>query len=67
MVDDRLRGRVMGFYSLVFMGLLPVGNLLVGQVAHRVGVVTTVTLCAGVTAACSVAALLLFPRVRRLE
>lgn len=67
MVEDRLRGRVMGFYTLVFMGLLPVGSLLVGQVAAHIGAVTTVTLCSGLTAACAVAVWALSPRVRALQ
>jgi MFS family permease len=32
---DRLRGRVMSVYSLVFLGMMPLGNLMAGAVAHR--------------------------------
>ncbi len=41
---DHLRGRVMGFYSLVVLGLAPIGNLLVGWVAETLGVATAVGL-----------------------
>lgn len=36
--DDRHRGRVMSFYSMIFIGLSPIGSFLVGGVAARVGV-----------------------------
>jgi MFS family permease len=41
---DYLRGRVMGFYSLVVLGFAPVGNLLVGWVAEISGVAVAVGL-----------------------
>jgi len=37
---DRLRGRVMGFYSLVVLGLAPFGSLQVGWFAEHFGVRT---------------------------
>ena len=36
-VPDHLRGRVMGFYSFVFVGLAPFGAFLVGLVAEHYG------------------------------
>ena len=39
---DHLRGRVMGFYSFVFVGMAPFGAFLFGVVAERVGVPTTI-------------------------
>lgn len=42
-VDDLVRGRVVGLFLLAFGGLFPVGSLLAGTVADRVGVgVTTI-------------------------
>jgi MFS family permease len=41
---DHLRGRVMGFYSLVVLGFAPIGNLLVGWVAETLGVAMAVGL-----------------------
>jgi MFS family permease len=42
MVPDQLRGRVMGVYSMVIMGMAPFGGLLAGVVADRMGAPTTV-------------------------
>jgi predicted MFS family arabinose efflux permease len=39
--DDRYRGRVMSFYSMIFIGLSPVGNFLAGGLASRFGVAWT--------------------------
>jgi MFS family permease len=41
-VDDDKRGRVMSFYSLSFMGMVPLGSLLAGGLASLVGVQWTV-------------------------
>jgi len=40
---DALRGRVMALYSMVFMGMAPVGALLSGSLAHVIGARATVT------------------------
>jgi MFS family permease len=37
MVPDALRGRVMAVYSMMFMGMAPLGSLLAGSVADRTG------------------------------
>jgi MFS family permease len=34
-VDDSLRGRVAGFYTLAFLGIAPLGNLAAGALAER--------------------------------
>ena len=47
-VPDELRGRVMGIYSLMFMGGGPIGSLLVGEVASWTSEPMTALLCAGV-------------------
>lgn len=36
-IDDRLRGRVMSFYSMMVVGMFPVGSLLAGALAERIG------------------------------
>jgi len=36
-VDDRLRGRVAGFYTLAFLGVAPLGHMATGAVAGAVG------------------------------
>ncbi len=44
MVPDELRGRVMSVYSMMFMGLAPVGSLLAGTIAGIVGPAETVAI-----------------------
>jgi MFS family permease len=65
MVPDRLRGRVMSFYSMSLMGMTPFGSLLAGAVAARIGAPATV----GIGGLLCVAAASLFgaqvPRLRR--
>jgi len=36
-VDDRMRGRVMAYYSMAFLGMLPLGALLAGAIADALG------------------------------
>jgi MFS family permease len=45
-VPDELRGRVMGIYTLVFFGMGPIGALLSGLLAARIGEVATIALAA---------------------
>jgi MFS family permease len=42
MVPDQLRGRVIAVYSMMFMGMMPVGGLLGGFFANQVGAPLTV-------------------------
>ncbi|HWQ54877.1 MAG TPA: hypothetical protein VN442_14420 [Bryobacteraceae bacterium] len=35
MTPDHLRGRVMAAYSMMFMGLAPLGSLIAGMLAAR--------------------------------
>ncbi|HET9307778.1 MAG TPA: MFS transporter [Candidatus Sulfotelmatobacter sp.] len=44
MVPDELRGRVMALYSMMFMGMAPVGALLGGALSDRLGAPLTVAL-----------------------
>ena len=43
-VEDRLRGRVAGFYTMAFLGVAPIGNLVAGALARAIGVETTFAL-----------------------
>jgi MFS family permease len=54
MVPDALRGRVMAVYSMMFMGMAPIGALLGGALADRLGAQTTVAIggLASVVGAC---------------
>jgi len=42
LVPDELRGRVMSIYTLTFFGFMPIGALLAGAVAERIGSPATV-------------------------
>jgi MFS family permease len=44
MVPDALRGRVMAVYSMMFMGMAPIGALLGGVLAERLGAPRTVAI-----------------------
>ncbi|MCM0760823.1 MFS transporter [Sporomusa sphaeroides DSM 2875] len=44
MVDDSMRGRVMSFYTMIVMGVGPIGSLLAGSLASQIGVVYTLVL-----------------------
>ncbi|MFZ0538734.1 MAG: MFS transporter [Candidatus Sulfotelmatobacter sp.] len=44
MVPDALRGRVMAVYSMMFMGMAPIGALLGGALADRLGAQLTVAI-----------------------
>jgi len=41
-VEERLRGRVMSFYTMAFFGTVPIGSLLGGIMADRYGAMNTV-------------------------
>jgi len=42
MVDDEMRGRVMSFYTMAFMGTVPFGGMLYGLLSDRITAPTTV-------------------------
>ncbi len=44
MIPDRLRGRVMSVYSMMFMGMAPIGALMAGSLAGPLGAPATVAL-----------------------
>jgi MFS family permease len=48
-VPDALRGRVMSVYTTVFAGATPIGSLLMGGLAGRIGVTATMALAGVVT------------------
>jgi MFS family permease len=56
LVDDHLRGRVMAFYTMAFFGTAPIGSLVAGVAADRIGARWTI----GIAGACSLAAGLWF-------
>ncbi|HEU4629173.1 MAG TPA: MFS transporter [Gemmatimonadaceae bacterium] len=42
LVEERLRGRVMAFYVMAFLGTAPLGSLLAGILASRIGAPATI-------------------------
>lgn len=64
MVPDRLRGRVMAVYSMMFMGMAPLGALMAGMLAHRMGAPITVALGGGVCIVGAAAFLVHLPAFR---
>ncbi|HET7104608.1 MAG TPA: MFS transporter [Terracidiphilus sp.] len=42
LVDEEMRGRVMSYYTMAFVGMAPFGNLLAGGLASRIGAPHTV-------------------------
>lgn len=66
-VPDALRGRVMSVYTLTFFGGMPLGSLLAGQLADRMGEPAVVLMNAGVIFLTAVVVWLALPSIRRLE
>jgi MFS family permease len=64
MVPDKLRGRVMAVYSMMFMGMPPIGALLEGSIADRLGPQITVVFGATVAVAGALVFGLRMPRMR---
>jgi MFS family permease len=64
MIPNELRGRVMAVYSMMFMGMAPIGALLAGSLAGWLGATTTV---AAGGAFCLVGGLLFLQRLPRLR
>ena len=64
MVPDRLRGRVMALYSMMFLGMAPFGALLAGVLANLMGAPATVALGGAVCIAGAVVFGLHLPKIR---
>ena len=65
-VPEALRGRVMSFYTVAFLGTAPIGSLFAGMAAERIGAPTTIALGG---AACLVGGAWFYstlPRLRQL-
>jgi MFS family permease len=64
MTPDHLRGRVMAVYSMMFMGMAPIGALLSGVLADRFGAPFTVAMGGVIAIAGSFAFGLRLPALR---
>ncbi|NTV14607.1 MAG: MFS transporter [Desulfobulbaceae bacterium] len=47
LVDDDKRGRIMSLFSMAFVGMTPIGSLMAGAVAARIGAPTTLLVGGG--------------------
>jgi MFS family permease len=63
-VPDHLRGRIMGFYSFVFVGMAPFGAFLFGVVAEHVGVAKTISIGGAIVALAVTVAAITVPTIR---
>ncbi len=66
LTPDALRGRVMSIYSFTFFGSMPIGALLVGTLAHKVGEPKAVVFNAAVTLIFATGIFFLMPKLRRM-
>jgi MFS family permease len=64
MVPDNLRGRVMAVYSMMFMGMAPIGALIAGSLAQRLGAPQTVMIGGAICVVSAAGFALRLPRLR---
>ena len=64
LVDEKMRGRVMSYYTMAFVGMAPFGSLLAGGMAHAIGAPRTV-IVSGV--ACIVGAIVFTTRLTAIR
>ena len=67
-VPDALRGRIMSMFTLVLMGAMPLGNILIGALAELIGTMRAVGVFgAALCAAVALIGFALFYRLRLRE
>ena len=65
-VDDQMRGRVMGLYTLTFFGFSPFGNLAIGTLAESWGMSFTIFLSAVCALVLALIVIALVPHLRKM-
>jgi len=65
LVDDSLRGRVMGIYTFTFFGMMPVGSLLMGSLAQAFGEPEAVIIGSVITFAAAISIFITVPKLRK--
>jgi MFS family permease len=63
-VEDRMRGRIMGIFSMAFLGMYPLGSLAGGALAEVIGAPATLAIGGGL---CTFVALILWRRMPALR
>jgi MFS family permease len=66
-VPDAMRGRMMALFGIVFMGFMPLGNLIAGVLAHLFGASLALGIGAGLSGTVAAATLLFVPGMRHLS
>ncbi len=64
LVDEKMRGRVMSYYTMAFVGMAPFGSLMAGGLAHAIGAPRTVII-SGI--ACILGALWFWSRMTEIR
>jgi len=64
--EERLRGRVMAFYAMAFFGSAPIGSLLAGVAADRIGASATIVLGGVACIAAGIWLMFSLPQLREL-
>lgn len=67
LTSDQLRGRVMSAYSFTFFGFMPLGGLLAGVVAEKIGEPATVLLWALILIGSAALIWTFLPKIRELQ
>ena len=65
LVDNNLRGRVMGVYTFVFFGFMPLGSLTMGTLAQAFGEPEAILIGAVITFICALLIYLTVPQLRK--
>jgi len=63
-VEEKMRGRVMSYYTMAFVGMAPFGSLLAGTLAHLIGAQQTVIVSGS---ACILGSLWFWSRLKQLR
>jgi MFS family permease len=65
-VPEALRGRVMAFYTMAFLGTAPIGSLLAGMAAERIGAPLTIAIGGAICVGAGVWFYTTLPRLRAI-
>ena len=65
-VKDAMRGRIMGLYTITFLGFAPFGNLALGALSARIGLSLAITLFAAISLVLSQIVFRRVPQMRTL-
>ncbi|MCL5071092.1 MAG: MFS transporter [Actinobacteria bacterium] len=64
--DDEMRGRVMSYFTMAFIGISPFGSLISGGVADAIGAPYTVLISGVIVIVCAIVFFMRLPALRKL-